>query len=40
MGRGATASALVLILAGLAIVFRTARGQLVPRVRGVVGKAV
>jgi hypothetical protein len=37
MGRGNTASALLLILFGLAIVFRTARGQLVSALRRVGG---
>lgn len=37
--KGNTASALLLLLVGLAIVFRNARGQLVSRVRGVLKAA-
>jgi hypothetical protein len=34
VNQGSTASALLLILVGFAIIVRTARGQLVTRVRG------
>jgi hypothetical protein len=33
MNEGQTASALLLVLLGLAIIARTARGQLIPRLR-------
>jgi hypothetical protein len=34
VNQGQTASALLLVLLGLALIVRTARGQLIPRVRG------
>jgi hypothetical protein len=37
VNQGQTASALVLALLGIAIIVRTARGQLIPRVRGLWG---